>query len=106
MLGICYSAAFDDKGTDDKLRFSIKAKNERDWVVRIGFAGCVLVLLCSVATSATSDGHPAPSARAGQARADRARQKRDDAKGARPRSKSDVLVGGGHITGDPASTCA
>jgi len=71
MLGICYSAAFDDKGTDDKLRFSIKAKNERDCVVRIGFAGWVLVLLCSVATPATSKSNAAPSAKVGHARADR-----------------------------------
>ncbi len=97
MLGICYSAAFDDKGTDDKLRFSIKAKNERDCVVRIGFAGWVLVLLCSVATPATSKSNAAPSARVGHAL--RARQKRDDAKLARSLSKSYVLVGAGDIAG-------
>ena len=96
---MCYSAAFDDKGTADKLRFSIKAKNERDCVVRIGFAGWVLVLLCSVATSATSESSTAPDARPGHAHADRARQKRDDAKRAKSRPKSYVLVGAGDIAG-------
>src|SRR6266853_5392088 len=87
------------QGTDDKLRFSIKAKNERDWVVRIGFAGCVLLLLCSAATSATSKSNAAPNARVGHARADRARQKRDDAKRARSLSRNYVLVGAGDIAG-------
>src|SRR5258708_35235917 len=82
-----------------KLRFSIKAKNERDCVVRIGFAGWVLVLLCSVVTSATSESSTAPDARAGHAHADRARQKRDDGKGPKSRPKSYVLVGAGDIAG-------
>src|SRR6202030_4451451 len=97
--GMCYSAAFDDKGTADKLRFSIKAKSERDCVVRIGFAGSVLVLLCTVATSATSESSTAPGARTGHAHADRARQRRDDAKRAKSRPKSYVLVGAGDIAG-------
>jgi len=86
-------------GMDYQLRVPIDAKNDRSRMMRIGISSLVLVLLCALAMWATWEANAAPGARAGRAPADRARQKRDDAKRAKSLPKSYVLVGAGDIAG-------